>query len=644
MKRTIFLIMLLPSLLYSQTSEDRKRIAAQSNHTNNATLLKELKNKEERREFRIVDYLHQNPTKRAIIQDDEFGKKEIRDILSDGNPMYYSTYNEGAAITARSNSLYSGGALGINIQGQGMTAGVWDGGSVRDTHQEFLVGGFSKVTIMDGSANSNHGTHVAGTIAARGALSIPITGGTTTVRGVAFNSSIISYDWNNDLTEMLNEASNGLLVSNHSYGPSLSANSQLWFLGAYVSDALQVDAICFNNPFYLPVFAAGNNRNDTTIPYSTHISNKSGYDLLAGEAVAKNVLTVAAVNNVPNYLDESSVSMSAFSNWGPTDDGRIKPDISTKGVNVRSTLSNSDTATGFMSGTSMAAPGITGVVTLLQQYHNQLYNNYMRSATVKGLILHTADEAGYNIGPDYEYGWGLVNTDSAAKLIRDKNLTSNRSIIEERSLNSGGSYSKTIVANGTTPLKVSISWTDPAFPTANNGISDPSTSYLVNDLDVKVTSSNGTVYYPWKGPGIISPSSPATNNSTNNVDNFERVDIPNPTGTYTISVTHKGSITGGQQNYSLIVSSSNMSSLNVNEALNKKSQVSIYPNPATNALFVKNYKKGSKVSILDFSGRILYQDIIENDKISLSNLQSGNYLLIYIGDDGIEKTFSFSKN
>src|SRR5690606_21011992 len=140
--------------------------------------------------------------------------------------------------------------------------------------------------------------------------------------------------------------------------------------------------------------------------------------------------------------------------------------------------------------------------TLLQQYHNQLYASYIISATTKGLILHTADEAVDFTVPDYQFGWGLINAESAAKVIKDKNLPTNRSVIEELSLRNGTTYTKTITATGSEPLKVSISWTDPAFSGHNTGVVDPSTKYLVNDLDVKVTNAAGTVYYPWKLQGM----------------------------------------------------------------------------------------------------------------------------------------------
>jgi len=636
MKKKYFLLMLLPALYYSQTSKEKEIIASQSNHNGNERLKIELKNYEDERLLRVANYLEQHPDDQRIVKFGESGVKEIKDVSANGDVYYVSTYNEGAAITARANRLYNGGSLGLNIQGQNMTAGIWDGGVVRASHQEFLQGLFSKVNVVDGGAMSDHGTHVAGTIAATGVNPL--------VRGLAFNASLNSYNWTNDLSEMQSEASNGLLVSNHSYGPDLTTDSQLWYLGAYSQDAKLIDELCFNNPFYLPVFAAGNSRNITTPPYSTQASAKSGYDIISGDAIGKNVLTVAAVQEVPVYTGSSSVIMSSFSSYGPTDDGRIKPEISMKGVNVFSTTSTSDSSTGFKSGTSMAAPGVTGVVVLLQQYYNLLYSNYMKAATVKGLVMHTADEAGNNPGPDYAFGWGLINAENAAKVIRDKNLSSGRTIIEENTLANGATFTKSIITNGTQPLRISISWTDPMYGAPNSSEIDPPTKYLVNDLDVKVTSSNGTVYYPWKLQGMTAPTSPATNISANNTDNFERVDIPGVADTYTISVTHKGSLTNMTQNFSLIASGGNIGTLGTNNILPKENEIKIYPNPANDWInFINNNGQEATIVLLDASGKLLRKEIIKNGKISVKDLVKGNYMLIYSDKKNKSQSFKFIK-
>lgn len=639
MKKYTFLLgylFLFPIVANAQSIEERRKIATQSNVEGNILQLAELKKEGNERKIRISNFLTNNPTYKKTIRFGEMGVKELIDVLPTGEPMYIETYNDGAATTARAKSLYSGGSLGINIQGQGMTAGIWDGGSVRTTHQEFMVGGVSKVQVgIDNSPIANHATHVGGTIAAQGISSLS--------RGLAFNASLISYDWTDDLSEMLTEASSGLLASNHSYGPSLNNDNQIWQLGAYLSDARQLDNMCFNNPFYLPVFAAGNDRAKTTIPYITQRNNKAGYDLIAGDGVAKNVLTVAAIEAVPTYNVPSDVIMSSFSNWGPTDDGRIKPDISMKGVSVRSSTFTSDTSYGFMDGTSMAAPGVTGVILLLQQYYNQLYNNYAKAATVKGLILHTADEAGEYPGPDYQFGWGLINAQKAAVAIRDKNNTgTSKSIIEELTLANNATYTKTITSTSSTPLKVSISWTDRWGSAQNSGVTDQSTIRLVNDLDVKVTK-NDTTYYPWKLQGMAAYYDAASNVSTNNVDNFERVDINNPVGTYTITVSHKGTLTGGSQNFSLIVTGDNLGTLSTQEVQKTEKEVSFYPNPAKDFINVDEKEQNILITVYDASGKLVVTSKTADNKINISKLIKGNYFASYTTAKGIKKSFKFIK-
>jgi hypothetical protein len=291
----------------------------------------------------------------------------------------------------------------------------------------------------------------------------------------------------------------------------------------------------------------------------------------------------------------------------------------------------------------MASPGITGVVLLVQQYYNQLYSNYMKAATAKGLLLHTADEAGFFNGPDYEYGWGLVNAEKAAIAIKNKNsTTTSKSIIDELTLANNTTYTKTITASGTSPLKISISWTDPQAPTANSGTNDPSTKYLVNDLDIKVTK-DGVNYYPWKLEGMLAPYSPATNTTTNDVDNFERVDINNPSGTYTITVTHKGTLSGGNQNFTLIATSDSLSNLSTNEAIKTDNKVDFYPNPAKDFIQINEKDKDLLINIYDVSGKLVLTSKLTDNRINISQLTKGNYIANFITKKGEIKSFKFIK-
>lgn len=465
--------------------------------------------------------------------------KEINGSMSElirldqfGNPVYYQTDNVGAAQTTRANRLNSGGSLGLSLDGQNMKIGIWDGGKVRDTH--LLLAG--RVTQVDNSSVlSDHATHVSGTMMGNATAS-------ASAKGMASQATLRAYDWTSDTSEVTAAAAGGLLVSNHSYGNG-PQNVSIPNWGKYDSDAKAFDKIMFNAPYYQFVNSAGNSRNAGYNP------DKDGYDLLSGKSTSKNGIIVAAVNQVTNYTGPASVGMSGFSSWGPTDDGRIKPDICGKGVNLRSSISTSNTAYDYYSGTSMASPNVAGTLLLLQQHYNNVKGSYMRAATLRGLALHTADEAGDAVGPDYRFGWGLLNAEKAAVLITNEGIESK---ILEKTLNQGNSYTFNIQPKVITKqLQASICWTDPAGIAITNNIVDYFSPSLVNDLDIRVTK-NTEINYPWKlNPAIV--DDPATKED-NLVDNIERVDINNPSGTYTVTVSHKKNLTNVLQKYSLIMS------------------------------------------------------------------------------------------
>jgi hypothetical protein len=178
----------------------------------------------------------------------------------------------------------------------------------------------------------------------------------------------------------------------------------------------------------------------------------------------------------------------------------------------------------------------------------------MRSATLKGLVIHTADDAG-NAGPDYIYGWGLVNAEKAAKVILGDGAssTSIHKIIQDE-LNQNVPKTLTLISSGAGPLVATICWTDPAGnPTQGSSIDDR-TPKLVNDLDLRI--SDGTQsYLPYK----LDPEQPANVATTgdNIRDNVEKIIIPNaiPGKTYTLTINHKGTtLSSGKQAYSLILS------------------------------------------------------------------------------------------
>ena len=242
---------------------------------------------------------------------------------------------------------------------------------------------------------------------------------------------------------------------------------------------------------------------------------------------------------------------------GPSDDGRIKPDISAKGVGVFSTMaylpststpSNNTYHAG--QGTSFASPAIAGSILLLQQHFTNINSGFMRGATIKALIANSAKEAGPNPGPDVTFGWGLMDVEKAANTITNNG---GKSLISEDKILNGYSYSREIVADGSEPLVATISWTDPAGPIKAN---NDTTSVLVNDLDLRL-SANSTTYFPWKldwSNGKISAKANPALQGDNNRDNTEKIEIPSPVAgqVYTLTVNHKGSI-GAGQNFSIVI-------------------------------------------------------------------------------------------
>jgi len=485
---------------------------------------------------------------------------EIQFIDPFGNPQYYITNNANSAATISTSQVFAGGSAGLNLSGAGITARVWDGGAVRTSHQEF--GG--RAVQADAATTLNyHSTHVSGTLIASGVVS--------SAKGMAPAAQLRAFDWNSDVSEMATEASNGALQSSHSYGyvrgwyyngatwtwygnTSISTQEDYQF-GFYDSQAQQWDNIARNAPNFLICKSSGNDRGEGPVggPYPLD----GPYDCIGHAGVAKNILTVGAVYDIPGgYTDPSSVVMTPFSGWGPADDGRIKPDIVANGVSLYSTDKDSNTDYTSLLGTSMSTPSVSGSLLLLQEHWNNLHpGEYMKSATLKALVLHTADECGTSNGPDYKYGWGLMNTKKAAlKISEDQDLN----VIEELVLSNGETYTRQVQSDGTEPIKVTICWTDPAGTPVSAQL-DPLNPMLVNDLDLRVI--NGTTYHPWK-LDRNNPSNPATNNGENNVDNVEMVFIASPAaGTYTITVDHDGTLAGGSQAFSIVISGIVSSSL-----------------------------------------------------------------------------------
>ena len=506
---------------------------------------------------------------------------QLQDVGADGTPLYYTSFSDVVSKSTRANALQDNGDLDLGLNGEGMLVGVWDGGSALLNHQEFG----SRVSVADEADTvDKHATMVMGTLIASGV--------NQKATGVAYKATAISSDWSKDKAEVAAAAANGLLVSNHSYGIK-SDRVPDWYFGSYTKVAQDWDKIMYNAPYYVMVTASGNSRNsdDNDAPISGKTAD--GFDLILGFAAAKNGITVSAAesdfDNEGNILEAEVANYSSF---GPMDDSRIKPDLSGAGTNVFATSSSGTKNYETSSGTSLATPGVSGSMLLLQQYYSQLNKSYMRGATLKGLVLHTADDV-QQPGPDYKMGWGVMNAKTAAEVITRREYST---IITEEELANGETYTLKVTANGSEVLRTSISWTDPATGFVNTGTLNDVTAALVNDLDVRITK-DGETFFPWKLSAAN--ASKAATKGDNKVDPFEKIEIDNAYGEYTITVSHKGTLTTGSQKFSLIVTGVQLMECSITTPTEVAIEEASFTGVAMNwsasaeALFEVQYKKES---------------------------------------------------
>ncbi|PRP66351.1 S8 family serine peptidase [Nonlabens agnitus] len=606
----------------AQTSQQRQQMVKSVDPIDEQELKQFILKRSKFNSKNVSDYLTANPSKAiAKTSDGEF--KWLERIDGYGNPIYLKPYNYIGGISIGVDHLHSGGSLGLNIEGQGITAVIWDGGYTRESHIEIL----SRVNYGEEGQNlSDHGTHVGGTIISAGSSDLIL-------RGMAPKGNLKSYRFDNDVNEMLLEAQAGSLLSNHSYGVEVTSETPVSYFGRYTESAVAFDFIAHVYPYFLPIVSAGNDRGQGFNRFDV------GYDILTDRAVAKNVLTVGAVDNVFRYRDPSSVVMSTFSSFGPTDDGRIKPDIVAKGVGVLSLGSDSDTATSVKSGTSMSAPMVTGGLMLLQQLYNEEKGFYMKSATARGIALMTTKEAGRDPGPDYRFGWGLFDVEAAANMIL--NLDSS-SIMIENDLQNNEIYEQRFVSENDERISFALSWTDaPGNEIAFDAEEDLETPNIINDLDLKVVDDQGVEYFPYK----LDPSKPesAATTGVNNVDNIEIIHIDAPAGNYRVEITHKGELSETQA-YSLLVNGATPQT--ASSSSEEISGLSIFPNPANEFVNITfdATTVSSKVNVQFYNtlGQMVRNESFNNNgrfnqQVNISDLGSGVYF-VQISDGNLKST------
>lgn len=494
-------------------------------------------------------------------------------IDGNGFPIYTSTNNNlDLAKATKTNFLWSNpynlNASSPNLRGK---FAIWDGGTALNNHIE--IG--NRVFVKDATSTQNHSTHVIGTLIASGL--------NPQSKGMCWGmQQLISYDFNNHIAEIANESKN-LLVSNHSYGIiagwqqnlggswvyyGLPGDTADYKFGLYDNESQMLDSIAYSEPQYLIAKSAGNNRdkngpaigqnyfrydaNGNLINMGARpigISFNNAYDNIPTYGVAKNILTVGAVE----VSENDSVRMSAMSSWGPTDDGRIKPDIMGVGVNVLSTTNTSTQSYDYQSGTSMATPNVAGTLLLLQELFSRNNNSkFMKASALKALALGTATQLNNNQSPNYSSGWGLLNASLAAKTIIAANNSG--AVLFDTILKNNQSITIPLFSNGNGKIKATIAWTDPAAKPNSGNLLNNSTLKLVNDVDIRIIDSiNNKIYYPW----VLNPANPSANATTgdNFRDNIEQVFIDSTSFLQKLylHVSHKNNLFNDSQLVSVVV-------------------------------------------------------------------------------------------
>jgi subtilisin family serine protease len=444
----------------------------------------------------VADYFHRLRVRVAPDDVKRIAREDWSQALEAVPPPPQVQNNSISALLMRVNEVQ---APEIGLSGDGVRVGIFDGGAI-DPHPEFR----DRLTIAETSVVSAHATHVAGTVAASGASDARL-------KGMAPKSSLYSYTFNGDVPTKL-------LLARRDYGIEVSQNSWSAVIndtlnncdtfGEYGTRERDFDRLIAGQGISV-VFSIGNDRDD---PYCA-IGSRGGFHTAGRPAAAKNTIAVAAIDSLQ--------AMSVFSNYGPTRDGRLKPDLAALGVSVRSTYPSG--LTGTLTGTSMSAPAVSGALALLiERYRQGNSGESPAPALLKGLLLNTAKDLG-NPGPDYTFGYGVPDLVAAVDAVDKKTFDKGRL--------SGGAVAehKIEAPAGLQTLRVMLSYAD------REGVPNAGAA-LVNNLDLELLAPDGTSTYL---PLTLDPARPEADAKpgANNRDPAEQIVIEKPApGTWTVKI------------------------------------------------------------------------------------------------------------
>jgi subtilisin family serine protease len=397
----------------------------------------------------------------------------------------------------------------------------------------------------------NHGTHVAGTVAGDNFANLLTH---NTADGMAPGAKLVIQDagfrTDNcgdlpgigcpvvDLKPIFLQAyTQGARLHTNSWGDNENGAVQ----NNYTVSSQDVDQFMWDHKDDLIFFAAGN--------------AGPGTGTVGSPSTNKNGVSVGAT-----LRGTSANSMASFSSCGPTDDGRIKPDITVPGSSIVSAgndtnINSNNCGTRTMSGTSMASPGAAGLTALIRQYYVDGWypsgaktpaNGFTPSgALLRATLVNSAQTmtgTGTTAIPSNCQGWGRVLLDNGLFFSGDARKLSAREDtgFPTGSVNVDKTFTYTVTSS-TQSLKVTLAWTDfPSTPAAN--------PHLNNDLDLIVTGPPGT----FKG-NVFSSSHSVTGGSADRRNTLEQVVLTAPTaGTYTVTV-RAINVPNGPQPFALVV-------------------------------------------------------------------------------------------
>ncbi|MCP3978487.1 MAG: S8 family serine peptidase [bacterium] len=334
----------------------------------------------------------------------------------------------------------------------------------------------------------------------------------------------------------------GARVHNNSWNDNENAAVQNNY-----SDASQdVDEFMWNNKEFLIVFACGNHA-------------LGGEGTIGSPSTAKNSLATGAT-----YGGDIAWATSDITAWGPTDDGRIKPDVMFPGQSITAADGDGDITTDNCgtrgwTGTSMAAPGVSGMALLTREYFMKGYypagaavpgNAFEPSAAlVKAMLINSAvsletDYTGSNPIqiPSIHQGWGRITLDNALHFDGQPR----KLWVDDHSAGFTGPGDAPVIymleVHPSQPLEVTLAWTDfPSTPAAS--------THLVNDLDLRVDAPGGG----FRGNDFFGGESSTMGGTEDRLNNVENVFVSDPEpGVYAIRVAPHA-VPSGPQPWALVV-------------------------------------------------------------------------------------------